>query len=358
MELKVKTSTLQEMVTRVSKCVSNNKLIPITSLISIKVEQNTLTLTATDATNYFYVRYPEPVDCEDFEVSVIADIFVKLIQKTTTEHTSLILDDGVLDVKGNGTYKLELPLDENGSPIKFVDNLGGEQPNPDSQIKRSLVDKILNYNKPSLAEDVTLPALCSYYCANSVVTSNAIKACDTPVKLFDKPLLITPQVMELLGVFSEEDINVQIADSVVFFWTKNDVLYAPIVDGISTFPIEQLSALISSPFESTCKIDRAAVIELLDRMSLFVGSYDKKCINLTFTKDGIMFSSVKSSSAELLPYIESENFKDYTCGVNIEYLRSQIAVQEGEAIELSYGSDIALKMVVNGVTQIVALMED
>ena len=62
MELKIKTSELQEMVGKAAKCVSNNKLIPLTSLMSIKVEDNLLTLTTTDATNYFYVSKPEKVD--------------------------------------------------------------------------------------------------------------------------------------------------------------------------------------------------------------------------------------------------------------------------------------------------------
>ena len=55
MNLTIKTTELQEMVSKASKCVSNNKLIPITSLMNIKVCNHKLTLTTTDAINYFYV---------------------------------------------------------------------------------------------------------------------------------------------------------------------------------------------------------------------------------------------------------------------------------------------------------------
>ena len=43
MEIKIKTSELQDMVSKVIKCSSNNKLLPLTSLMSIKVESNFLT---------------------------------------------------------------------------------------------------------------------------------------------------------------------------------------------------------------------------------------------------------------------------------------------------------------------------
>ena len=49
MNLKIKTETLQTMVGKVSKCVSNNKLIPLTSLLNIRVENNILVLTKVDS---------------------------------------------------------------------------------------------------------------------------------------------------------------------------------------------------------------------------------------------------------------------------------------------------------------------
>ena len=56
MELTIRTSELQDMVSKVIKCSSNNKLLPLTSLMSIKVESNFLTLATTDGTNYFYSK--------------------------------------------------------------------------------------------------------------------------------------------------------------------------------------------------------------------------------------------------------------------------------------------------------------
>jgi hypothetical protein len=61
---------------------------------------------------------------------------------------------------------------------------------------------------------------------------------------------------------------------------------------------------------------------------------------------------------ELIEYIESENFAEYTCLVDIEYFKSQIMTQSGDSITLSYGSDVAIKFTSNDIVQIVALSEE
>jgi hypothetical protein len=358
MELKIKTAELQEMVGKVIKCSSNNKLIPLTSLMSIKVEDNVLTLTTTDATNYFYVS-KDKVPCDNFEICVLADLFTRLVQKTTAEETTLIIENGTLKVKGNGTYTMELPLDENSAVIKFPKKYNLEDFTPDvEEIKLSTIKNILNYNKASLAVSIELPSLTCYYCGESVVTSDSYKICSTAIKMFENPRLITAQLMELLGVMPAETIKVSVSNNALLFSTECATIYAPITEGIETFPIEPVTGLVNSPFEASCKVARAAVLNVIDRLSLFVSPYDKKGIYLTFTKDGIMFSSKKSSGTELVPFVASENFAEYTCCIDIEMLRSQISTQESECIELYYGSDIAIKMVDKNITQVVALMED
>lgn len=358
MKFTIKTEQLQEMVSKVNHCASNNKLIPITSLMSIKVADNKLTLTTTDATNYFYVNAKDDVECADFEVSVIADTFTKLIQKTTSETTTILLENNILEVTGNGTYKLELPLDED-KPIKFANKLPDKfvEGSNCQVIKKSSIDKLLNYNKPALAVDVTIPAMCSYYCGETVRTTDSLKACQTGIKLFDKELLVTPQVMELLGILSDEDICVMCTDDFTLYYTEYDVIYAPIAPGIEQFPTAGFEGLLGLDFPSTCKVNRNEVLELLDRLSLFVSNYDKKAITLTFTNEGIMFSSKKSNGVELVPYVESNDFKPYTCAIDIEFLKAQIGVQEGDTIELSYGSEVAIKMTTGNVIQIIGLIE-
>jgi hypothetical protein len=96
----------------------------------------------------------------------------------------------------------------------------------------------------------------------------------------------------------------------------------------------------------------------LDRLALFVATYDKKGVYLTFTKDGVIFSSKRSNGTELIKYQGSENFQPFTCCADIELLKSQISAQGEEVVEMWYGHEKALKMTSGKITQIVALLED
>ena len=112
MKLTIKTVKLKEMVAKAVKGVGNNKLIPLTSLMAIELKDATLTLITTDATNYLYISEDKVVG-EDFYVVVDANVFSKLISKMTCEDVTLEIKSDIiaLQVKGNGTYKIELPLD-------------------------------------------------------------------------------------------------------------------------------------------------------------------------------------------------------------------------------------------------------
>lgn len=361
MNIKLKTTELQSMVNKSIKCVSNNKLIPLTSLMSIKVQDNCLTLTTTDATNYFYVSSTSKIDSEDFEVSVLADLFTHLVQKTTSDEITLEIEGNLVKVKGNGTYTMELPLDENGNPIKFPVKLK----NDDFRtllgtIKVSTIKTLLAVNKPSLADSMEFPALTCYYCGDSVITSDRKQICRTNIKMFDEPMLITPALMELLGSFEEENIEVTAEEDSanVVFSTSTAIVFAPITSGVDTFPVDSINTLADQSFSSTCVLPKSAVLNVLDRLSLFVAPYDKKQIYLTFTREGLMLSSMKSSGQELIPYINSENFMDYTCCINIDMLKAQISSQDCDNITLSYGSDVAVKLSNKNITQIIALMQD
>lgn len=357
MELTIKTNELQEMVGKAIKCVSNNKLIPITSLMNLKVQNCVFTITTTDAINYFYVHKMDKVDCEDFEVSVLADLFTKLVQKTTADTITLAVDDGKIKIKGNGTYTMELPLDENGGVIKFPNKLPNEVEDK-GVVKLSTIKTVLAANKASLAVNMEVPVLTSYYCGDKVVTSDRYKICSTDIKLFDVPRLITSSLMELLGILSSEDIEVCVADTGILFESSLEQVFAPITEGVETFPITTIEKLVSQEFTSSCKVSKSAVLNLLDRLSLFVSPYDAKCIYLTFTKEGIMFRSKKSSGTELIPYISSTNFKDFVCCIDIEMLKSQIATQDVDELELHYGAEVAVKLVNKNITQIIALIDD
>ena len=356
MKLKLKTLKLQEMVSKAIKGASNNKMIPITGLMAIVLKKGVLTLITTDATNTLKVMEKD-IEGDDFYIVVQADIFSKLVAKITTETITLTLKENSLEVKGNGTYSIELPLDEEGQLIKFPEYKFDTEVEK-SEINLSTVKVLLNANKAALAQTMEIPCLTGYYFDDKVITTDTFKVCSTDIKVFPHKVLLPAELMELLDLMDEEKITVQVSGNKILFSTNNVVVFGSQLEGIEDYPAEAIQAYLDQEFTSMCKLPKSALLNVLDRLSLFVSTYDKNGVYLTFNNEGVLFSSKKSNGTELIKYQGSENFQPFTCCADIELLKSQISAQDGEVVELWYGHEKAIKMTSGKITQIVALLED
>lgn len=361
MQLKLNTLKLKEMVGKAVKGASLNKMIPLTELMSIKAVNNTLTLITTDATNYLYIKEKD-IECEDFEVVVKVDVFSKLISKMTCENVTLDIENDNLTVIGNGRYSIELPLDENGHLIKYPDPLKEfvESPEmlPSTEINLSTIKLILATNKSALATTLEVPCYTGYYVGDKVLTTDTYKICATKIPIFQEPVLLNSEMVNLLDVMTDEKVICVWNGNKIVFKTPNCVVYGTTLAGIEDFAIDAISQLVDEPFESCCKVSKNELLGVLDRLSLFVGDYDRNEITLTFTEEGISCTNKKQSGAETVKYLENKNFQDYTCIVDIVMLASQVKAQQSDSVELWYGKPNAIKLVDGNVTQIVALSEN
>lgn len=358
MQLKIKTDKLQEMVSRAIKGAGFNKLIPLTSLIAIECKDGELQFTTTDATNYLYIK-ESGVGGDDFYAVVEAGKFSKLISKMTCEFITLELNQN-LEVHGNGNYTIELPLDEDGNPIKFPNPLENVQlkMEPDTVIQKSTIEVILNSLKPSLATTLEVPCYVGYHIADKVTATDTFKIASLDVKLFNEARLISPEMMNLLDVIGAENINVDMTDSEIIFSTPDCIVYGRKMEGIEDYQIDAINGLVAQEFPSKCKLPKKALLQLLDRLSLFVGTYDKNSIKLTFIPEGIQISSKSSNGVEIVSYLDSTDFKAFTCLVDVEMLTQQIKACTEDSIELHYGLENCVKFRDGKITQVLALMQD
>lgn len=363
MKLTIATEKFKDMVSRATKGVGNNKLIPLTSLIAIELKDSELTLITTDATNYLYIKEDKIVG-EDFYAVVDANVFSKLISKITSESITLQIrkDLTALEVIGNGTYRLELPIDENGEFIKYPDpyaNLVVDNDMSDSStINKTTANVILETIKPALATTLENPCYTGYYMGNNVVATDTYKIASMNVGIFDTPKLISAELFDLLAVMRSEKIAVTVADDTIMYSTPDCIIIGKLMEGLEDFAIDPIMELVNTEFDSSCAVAKSAVLQLLDRLSLFVGPYDKNAIHLTFTNNGLQVSSKATSGVEIIPYVMSDNFRDFTCAVDIQMLTQEIKAISSDVIELHYGELNAIKFVDGNITIIVALLEE
>ena len=360
--LKIRTHLLQSMVSKASRGASNNKMLPITGMMGIKVstqdESSVLSLCTTDATNYLFIS--DNIDLsEELEVVVPEEQFSKLVSKITTDTIGIEVTEDKLVVTGNGTYNIELPLDELGNPVKFPNPLANVSLTNSKTISLTSIKSILLHNKPSLAVDLDVPCYTGYYMDNSgVITTDIYTMCGNELRLFDKPVLLSRELVDLLDIFTSPEIEVmEMADKLVFA-SSNCIVYGTKMSEIGDYQVEALKSLLEQDFPCMVKISRNRLINSLDRLNLFVGRYDKNKIKLDFTNDGLVISSKAVSGRESIEYLDKVNFKEFDCFIDIELLTTQLKAQECDSVELWFGIDNAIKMVDGDVTQVVALDED
>jgi len=360
MKLTIKTEKLKEMVSRAVKGVGNNKLIPLTSLMCIELKDNKLTLITTDATNYLYIT-EDKVIADDFYAVVDANMFSKLISKMTCDNITLEIKTGILSVKGNGNYKIELPLDENGEPIKYPDPYEKlcDVSSDVGTINRTTIQVILETIKPALATTLENPCYTGYYVGDNIVATDTYKIASMGVKLFESdPKLVSAELLDLLAVMNAEKIRVETSDNDVIFITPDCIVCGKFMEGIDDYAIDAITDLVNTEIDSFCSVPKSALLQLLDRLSLFVGTYDKNAVHLTFTNEGLQVSSKAANGIELIKYVVSDNFKDFTCSIDIQMLTQEVKAIQSDVIEMYYGEDNAIKMTDGNITIIVALLED
>ena len=361
MSVKIKAVLVQEMVSKSVKGASNNKMLPITSLMEVRQTAGEFVLTTTDGTNYLYVR--EHVEDEsEFVVVVPVEQFSKLISKITSEYISLNLEDSCLTVTGNGTYKIQLPLDENGSLVKYPNPYGRSNSNnafSETEVSSEVLKSIVNTNKVALPVTLDVPSYSNYYIGtNAIVTTDTYKICRHMAEIVEAPILVSPQLMNLVEVFDSEPVTITCSDDEILMESKNITICGVLSDGIEEYAIDAINGLIDEEFNSMCKLSKDELLLALDRISLFIEAYDKNSVSLTFSADSVTLSSKLATGTETLDYIESKNAVPYTCDIDITMLQSQLKSQVSNAVNLYYGQDKAIKLVEDNVTRIVALLED
>ncbi|MFQ9443088.1 MAG: hypothetical protein ACLR1A_09355 [Eubacterium ventriosum] len=354
--MKVVSSRMKDAVNKAIKGAGFNNLIPITSMIGIKLEGGKLRLFTTDMTNTLCIII-DKVSGVDMDITVDADKFGKLIAKTTSEDIELIVIDDVLSVKANGTYKIPLISDEEGLvTFPALSETKGKTTN----VKLTSIMQAYNINKSALAKTLENPALTGYYCGDMVISTDANVITFNDFKMFeqDEPLLISPQLMQLLTLNKQEDIKL-IADKTLLTFIADDmVVQGAVMEGIEDFPADDVKAYLDEAFTSSCKVPKDLLLATLDRLALFIEPYDKNGAYFTFGRKGINIHSKKDASTEIINYVESKNFEPFMCCVDIPMLKEQLQANPDDTVKICYGNENALKIESGKVTQVIALLED
>lgn len=356
--MKIKRDVLSNMLDRAMKVASNDKLLPMTSLICIKTDKDKLSLETTDGANYFIVSTKDVTVDDDLNFSVSIDTLPKLISRMTCDEVTLTKTETHLQVVGGkGKYKVDIPCDENGDVIKFPDI--PEFSSDDEHhyaLSRGHIDKVLTANAGALAKNLDVPCYLNYYVVNdSVITTDTIVMCGHKGLLkADKPMLISPALMNVLSVMQSDSVDMSVYGDMIVFSTADAVAYGNMSTGIEDYQIDAIQGLLSQDYPCMCRINKDELTSVLSRIALFIGEYDEDAVKLDFTAESLNISSKATTGIDSISYTEMEDVQPEEHFVSATMLLNQLKAYSAETVTIYFGVENSMKIVDGDTTQIIA----
>ena len=122
-----------------------------------------------------------------------------------------------------------------------------------------------------------------------------------------------------------------------------------------------VQGLINSVYGNKVKVKKNDLINLLDRLGIFVSEYDSNSIDLLFLPEYIKVTNQKKTCDEVIKYEETNltNLVEFQSALNIEHLKQLLAVLPDETIEFQFDSSIPVLKIVDGdIVQFLGLMDE
>lgn len=351
------TERFKELVSYALKGVGADKSFELSTYIGIRVLDGVLLLYSFDTENYVIIS--DKCVSDNFDVTVNADLFTKLISKINSDTIDLEVVDNTLVIKGNGKYTLELIPNEQGEKFKFPDVRPDEL---DDIGKISALDLVVVNNaiKASLSS-VAGSVYSNYYFGDVIASTDKAMMGTFDRKIFDTPYLFNRAFVDLISM-TGKDVTISKGEGKIVATTELsencyiDVVTTPSAD-VDKFEIANIRKFMSQEIKSFCRFKKAQMLDLLDRLSLFVSKFDDGAIELHFTQDYIEVSSLASNGIERVDVTEFKDAQDMTIKINIDRFKNQLKAYSSDVVDLYYGSEICIKLSDGDITQVIALIK-
>lgn len=339
--MKINTNKLRNMLGHITK-VKANPLLEISNYIQLVCDKDgSMKINATDGDNHITVFEDGEYD-ESIDYIVKTDQFVSLINKTTTENVTLTAKENYLEVKGNGTYKVELVQGEIYPDHKIETNGALKI---DDCVAYNLKHG-LNVGKNVKSQTAADGCLFGYLFRNNhIITADAIKVNASDFDCQGLEVLIPPSLANLVQTLSSEKVNIihDVNNNSIMFKSKNIVISGTLMEGVEEYP-ESILPMIEETQPSLCVVDTQEFLKALNRIGLFIDIYDMNTLQIAFVGDLITLQTV-GGSVESMTTKDSPRHEDIVYEVNIKYLQDLVSSVDSPTIDIEYGNPDLIKIV-------------
>lgn len=373
MKVLINTDKLQGIIDDIAKGVGYNKLLPITNMVGITfTDEGKLQFISTDGTNFLRVSNNNGDFGDEEEaghVTVDADLFISLVGKLSDcSAISLETSGNTLTVKGHkgtqvvGEYKLELPIDDEGNPVKFVDIDSKIEKvvsaNNIYEIKADVIEELRNSCKQALSTNISEPCYTNYLISKDIVSTDRTRAVFVHKDLINQgsAFLLGRNFVDLLSI-AGDTIKLYVSDTGIYAKDESGTEIFTTANGeLDGYNESAVKGMLSMEFPSMCKVKKSELVNTLGRMLLFCSKYDNNGIDIDFEEDRMTIHSLKDSAVEIIEYSEYKDIVPCSIRVDVTLLASHVKAYATDTVELYFGNPKAIKFVEGDVTQILALV--
>lgn len=356
------TAVLQDLVARAAKGSTNVDIIPLSCLMQLKIENNVLSVKTTNNVNFVTVK--ANVEAPDFEIVVQTKLFAALVAKLASASASIIVDGNKITVEAGGKYNIPLALDTDGSKIEFpspvYEPVGGSKTLTNEEIR-----SILSISKACKAEMKEIPSIYNYYFDNNnVITTNVFKGCINPISAFETPVVLSPELVDLITVVQSDDEPVTVSqneDSVQFITSKGEVYGKKCTPAdLESFPADQLIEASATQITNVVKLNRTTLASAVDRLCLFTDQLESNRLEVTFTPNGVNLYSASTDSNEVVTYVPGSNpvTADVTLQIDAKMLAQELAAAGAEELTVKFDSNAGIIFNVGKTIVLLSVLED
>ncbi len=362
----IRCSELQKICSKILLAVDNNISSNINETLAIYTEANFLYLAVTNREYFVKIKLDIQEEIE-FNATVAADLFLKLISKMTTETVEFKFVDNYLIIIGNGTYKL--PMIYDGDELLKLPEISIDNVTSTFDVNTSVLHSIANYNSKELSKKFVAanPVQNLYYIDNKGCITFTSGACvnkftlQTTVKF-----LLNDKIVKLFKLFTEEIVSVNygndtltngVVQSKIKLKTDSVELTAIINSDenmINSVPESAIRQRAFDNYDYSVVINKKSILDAVDRILLFsetsLSSYGK----LIFSKDRVCLSNEREDNSESIYYENNlENDIDYTAIFDLTDLRLIISGVKSDYITLNFGNGQAAVLIENNIYNII-----
>lgn len=362
----IRSEELKKICSKILMAVDSNNTSIFTETLSLYTSGKYLYLAVTNREYFVKIRLDIQEEVE-FNATVSAELFLKLISKITLETVEFTIKDNFLLVKSNGSYKLSMIYD--GDKLLELPEINIDNVTSTFNVDSAILSSISNYNSRELAKKAVTasPVQKMYYIDSSGCITFTSGAC---VNKFELPttikILVNDKIVKLFKLFNTDTVSVTYGEDVLsddiiqskLSFKSDDVELTTILSSdsslINSVPAEVIRTRAFDIYDYSVVIDTKLLADAVDRILIFENNQLASYGSFTFKKDKVTIVDTANSSSEELFYENSlAEDLEYNVVFDLYDIKLILSTVKANYITINFGNHQAAVLIEDNIYNVI-----